>query len=113
MPEVVQITSSNFEGQIALVTFYPCTGGTIIIGYVTIPYNYESDYYQGTYTLYFPEYNETCDFLIPCPTPTPTPTKTTTPTKTNLKLTPTPTKTKTPTPTSTKYCYCYNFINNY
>jgi hypothetical protein len=112
MPEVVQITSGNFEGQIALVTFYPCTGGTITIGYVTIPYNYEADYYFGTYTLYFPEYNETCDFLIPCPTPTPTPTKTATPTRTNPKLTPTRTPTKTPTPTPTSVCFCYTFINN-
>jgi hypothetical protein len=111
MPQVVQITSENFEGQIALVTFYPCTGGTITIGYVTIPYNYEADYYLGTYTLYFPEYNETCDFVIPCPTPKPTPTKTATPTKTNLKLTPTVTPTKTATPTKTSACFCYNFIN--
>ena len=112
MPEVVQITSQNFEGQIALVTFYPCTGGTITIGYVTIPYNYEADYYFGTYTLYFPEYNETCDFSIPCPTPTPTPTKTVTPTKTNPKTSPKPTSTKTPTPTPTSVCFCYTFINN-
>lgn len=111
MPEVVQITSQNFEGQIALVTFYPCTGGTITIGYVTIPYNYEADYYFGTYTLYFPEYNETCDFSIPCPTPTPTPTKTTTPTRTNPKLTPTRTPTKTATPTSTSVCFCYRIPN--
>jgi hypothetical protein len=111
MPQVVQITSENFEGQVALVTFYPCTGGTITIGYVTIPYNYEADYYLGTYTLYFPEYNETCDFIIPCPTPTPTPTKTATPTRTNPKLTPTRTPTKTATPTKTTACFCYNFIN--
>ena len=111
MPEVVQITSQNFEGQIALVTFYPCTGGTITIGYVTIPYNYEADYYFGTYTLYFPEYNETCDFSIPCPTPTPTPTKTITPTRTNPKLTPTRTPTKTTTPTSTSVCFCYRIPN--
>jgi len=113
MPQVVQITSENFEGQSALVTFYPCTGGTITIGYVTIPYNYEADYYYGTYTLYFPlPINETCEFSIPCPTPTPTPTKTTTPTKTNPKTSPKPTSTKTPTPTPTSVCFCYNFIND-
>ena len=111
MPQVVQITSENFEGQIALVTFYPCTGGTITIGYVTIPYNYEADYYFGNYTLYFPEYNETCDFSIPCPTPTPTPTKTATPTRTRPNVTPTATPTKTATPTTTTACFCYNFIN--
>ena len=111
MPQVVQITSENFEGQVALVTFYPCTGDTITIGYVTIPYNYEADYYLGTYTLYFPEYNETCDFVIPCPTPTPTPTKTATPTRTRPNVTPTKTPTKTATPTTTTACFCYNFIN--
>lgn len=110
MPQVVQITSGNFDGQSALVTFYPCSGGTpIVIGNVIIPYNYESDYFLGTYTLYFAEYNETCEFSIPCPTVTPTPTKTVTRTPTN-----TPTKTKnfvpvTPSPTTS--CFCFRFIN--
>ena len=55
MPQVVQITSNNYNGQTAFVTFYPCSGETpITIGYVTIPYNYEADYYLGTYTLYLP-----------------------------------------------------------
>jgi len=59
MPQVVQITSGNFDGQSALVTFYPCSGGTpIVIGNVIIPYNYESNYFLGTYTLYFAEYND-------------------------------------------------------
>jgi hypothetical protein len=111
MPQVVQITSQNYEGQIALVTYNPCTGGTISIGYVTIPYNYEADYYLGTYTLYFPEYNETCEFVIPCPTPTVTPTKTQTPTPTNPKVTQSITPTRTPTVTPTSVCFCYKFIN--
>lgn len=110
MPQVVQITSGNFEGQSALVTFYPCSGGTpIVIGNVIIPYNYESDYFLGTYTLYFAEYNETCDFNIPCPTPTvsPSPTRTKTPT-------PTVTKTRNfvpPTPTPSNSCFCFRFVN--
>jgi hypothetical protein len=111
MPQVVQITSGNFDGQTAFVTFNPCSGGTaIVIGSVVIPYNYESDYFLGTYTLYFAEYNETCEFSIPCPTVTPTPTKSKTPT-------PTPTRTPTrnfnpPTPTPTNSCFCFRFINN-
>lgn len=110
MPQVVQITSGNFDGQSALVTFYPCSGGTpIVIGNVIIPYNYESDYFLGTYTLYFAEYNETCDFNIPCPTPTlsPSPTRTKTPT-------PTVTKTRNfvpPTPTPSNSCFCFRFVN--
>ena len=111
MSQVVQITSQNYEGQVALVTFYPCTGGTISLGYVTIPYNYEADYYLGTYTLYFSGYNETCEFSIPCPTPTQTPTKTPTPTRTNPRVTQSITPTKTPTPTTTSSCFCYKFIN--
>jgi hypothetical protein len=111
MPEVVLISSENFDGQLALVTFYPCTGGTITIGYVTIPYNYEADYIYGTYTLYFEEYNETCEFSIPCPSPTPTPTNTITPTKTRSNVTQTPTPTKTSTPTPTSVCFCYNYRN--
>ena len=111
MPQVVQITSNNYNGQTAFITFYPCSGGTpIVIGSVVIPYNYESDYYLGNYTLYFAEYNETCDFSIPCPTPSPTLTRTTTPT-----LTPTRTTTPNfnpPTPTPTNSCFCFRFINN-
>jgi hypothetical protein len=51
MPQVVQITSGNFDGQTAFVTFNPCSGGTaIVIVSVVIPYNYESDYFLGTYS---------------------------------------------------------------
>jgi hypothetical protein len=110
MPQVVQITSGNFDGQSALVTFYPCSGGTpIVIGNVLIPYNYESDYFLGTYTLYFAEYNETCEFSIPCPTVTPTPTRTQTRTPT-----PTPTRTRNfnpVTPSPTNSCFCFRFVN--
>ena len=111
MPQVVQITSNNYNGQTAFVTFHPCSGGTaIVIGNVVIPYNYESDYYLGNYTLYFAEYNETCEFSIPCPTPPPSSTRTPTPT-------PTITRTATtnfnpPTPTPTNSCFCFRFINN-
>jgi len=117
MPQVVQITSNNYNGQTAFVTFYPCSGETpITIGYVTIPYNYEADYYLGTYTLYFEEYNETCDFIIPCPTPTNTPTNTTTPTVTPTKTrvpnqTQSATLTNTPTPSSNPTCFCVRFFN--
>jgi len=111
MPQVVQITSNNYNGQTAFVTFYPCSGGTaIVIGSVVVPYNYESDYYLGNYTLYFAEYNETCEFSIPCPTPTISPTKTPTPT-----LTVTRTATKNfipPTPSPTNNCFCFRFINS-
>lgn len=117
MPQVVQITSGNYDGQSALVTFYPCSGGTpIVIGNVIIPYNYDADYYLGTYTLYFSGYNETCEFTIPCPTPTNTPTNSVTPTNTPTRTklpnqTQTATSTVTPTPTKTPVCFCVRFFN--
>jgi hypothetical protein len=110
MPQVIQITSNNYNGQTAFVTFYPCSGGTpTVIGNVVIPYNYESDYYLGNYTLYFSQYNETCEFSIPCPPLSPTPTRTVT-------STPTPTRTATinfipPTPSPTNSCFCFRFTN--
>lgn len=85
----IQITSNNYSGQIADITFYPCSGGTISLGEHTIPYSYESTYYYGLYSLYFSAYNSTCTYDIVCPSPTPTST-----------TTPTVTPTITPTPTS-------------
>lgn len=85
----VQITSNNYNGQIADITFYPCSGGTVSLGYQTIPYNYQTSYYYGQYSLFFSAYNSTCTYDIVCPSPTPTTT-----------TTPTVTPTITPTPTS-------------
>lgn len=88
VPSTVQITSNNYNGQIADITFYPCSGGTISLGEHTIPYSYESTYYYGQYSLFFSAYNSTCTYDIVCPSPTPTSTTTPTVTPTN---TPTPT----------------------
>jgi hypothetical protein len=68
------ITTDNYDGQLADITFYPCSGGTINIGEVTLPYNYLSGYYYGTYNIYFPDFDKTCTLEVPCLTPTPTPT---------------------------------------
>ena len=82
----ITITSSNFNGQLADITFYPCSGGSISLGYQLLPYVYNEDNYQGNYDIYISGYNKTCQLVITCPTPTPTNTPTITPT-----LTPTPT----------------------
>jgi hypothetical protein len=102
----MRITSDNYDGQLANITFTPCSGGTINIGNVTLPYYYQSDYYYGIYNLYFPDFNKTCTLEVPCLSPTPTQTPTQTPTRTPAPSptqtptnTPTPTKTPTPTPT--------------
>ena len=43
MGYILEITTTNYAGQLANITFYPCTGGSIEIGVVTLPYNYEND----------------------------------------------------------------------
>lgn len=104
MGQLIVISSINYNGQIADITFYPATGGTVNIGQHQLPYSYPSDYFYGTYDLYFSSYTKTCTVILspptptPTETPTPTPTPTTTPTETPI---PTTTPTSTPTPTFT------------
>jgi hypothetical protein len=88
MATQIQIQSTNYNGQLARITFYPCSGGTIDLGYQTIPYIYTNDNYQGTYDLYFSAFSKNCPLVIPCITPTPTltPTPTSTPTSLNRTL---------------------------
>ena len=93
----IQLQSTNYNGQLADITFYPCSGGTISLGYQTIPFTYTNDNYEGTYDLFFSAFSQTCQLVITCPTPTPTitPTSTVTPTPT---ITPTPTLTPSSSP---------------
>jgi hypothetical protein len=102
MATQIQLQSTNYNGQIADITFYPCSGGTISLGNQTIPYTYTNDNYEGTYDLYFSAFNQTCQLVIICPSPTPTPTLTPTTTQ-GITPTPTPSVTATlsPTPTNT------------
>lgn len=71
MPIVI-IRSDNFSGQTADVTFYPATGGTVNFNGVTIPYQYQTDYPYGTYSVHFIDSNNTCPYEIVETTPTPT-----------------------------------------
>ena len=91
MATVIQILTTNYSGETAQITFTPCSGGTIDLGNQVLPYNYESENYQGSYSLYFSAFTKTCTFEIPCPT---------------LEPTQTPTNTPTPTPTPTVDCQC-------
>ena len=104
MSSTIQITTDNFDGQTAVITYYPDTGGTINLGTQILPYDYITDYYYGTYSLYFPEFDVTCTLVIANQTPTPTPTNTPTPTIT-------PTMTPTPTPTLPQQYYVYQICN--
>jgi len=79
-PNSIEITSVNYVGQIADITYTPCSGGTISLGSHVIPYTFQSFNYTGQYSLYFSAFNSTCSYEITCPTPTPTLTQTPTPT---------------------------------
>jgi hypothetical protein len=102
----IQITSNNYNNQLARIIFYsnqnpssPVNLGDNILPYIRT----DVDVY-GTYQVYFPNYNKTCNVTIndPTITPTPTTTSTVTPTPTvTATLTPTPTTTPTPTITIT------------
>jgi hypothetical protein len=70
MATVIQILTTNYSGETAHITFTPCSGGTIDLGNQVLPYNYESENYQGSYSLYFSAFTKTCTFDIPCPTET-------------------------------------------
>ena len=88
MSTIIQITSNNFNGQYADITFYPCSGGSINLGYQLLPYDYAQDNYEGTYDIYLSAYTQTCQLVISCPSPTPTTTSTPTPTPTPSVFTP-------------------------
>lgn len=99
----ILIESENFNGLEVDIVYYPASGGTIFLGTRTIPFYYETEYFDGLYILYSPTYQKSCEIIIPPPpTPTPTPTNTSTPTNTpTVSLTASVTPTITPTPSHT------------
>lgn len=56
----VVISSVNYAGQLADITYYPDTGGTIYLGVNVLPHTFDLDYYYGVYVLYFSEFDKTC-----------------------------------------------------
>jgi hypothetical protein len=114
MPTTIQITTDNYDGQTAVITFTPDNGGPVVnLGSQVLPYDYNAEYVYGTYSLYFPLFDTTCILVIVNQTQTPTPTPTVTPNQTQTP-TPTPsiTPTLTPTPTQSKLYYVYRFCNS-
>lgn len=102
----VILSSPNYSGYVADITFYAQTGGTVNFGSHLTPYTVDLDYYYGTYQLCYSAFNSCCQTVIVAPsnTPTNTPTVTPTPSITASETnTPTPTQTSTPgaTPTQT------------
>lgn len=63
----VVISSTNYNGQIANVTFYPDTGGTISLGANVLPHTFDLDYYYGSYELFFGAFGTTCYTYISNP----------------------------------------------
>lgn len=103
MGTIIQISSVNFDDQIAQINYFPDTGGTVNLGVHVIPYTVELDYYYGQYELIFTAFTKTCYTTFENPNPTPTPTRTLTPTPTpTIEITSTPTPTQTLTPTQSE-----------
>lgn len=50
---IIKINTENYSGETAVITYYPYSGGTINIGTVVMPYYYDTNYYLGTYSVYF------------------------------------------------------------
>ena len=65
MGTIITLKSQNFSGDVANITFYPLSGGTSVnLGNHLIPYSFESDYYLGTYDLFFLDKNQNCELII-------------------------------------------------
>ena len=60
----MRISSINLSGNTSNVTFLPTSGGTVDLGTQTIPFDYISPNYQGTYQIYVPEYGYTYDVVV-------------------------------------------------
>jgi hypothetical protein len=60
------ILSDNYVGYAAQITFYPENNPSnpIDLGTHLIPYEYNTNYYYGTYELYFEYFNSTCTVTI-------------------------------------------------
>lgn len=56
----ILISSTNFSGLPGDITYYPDTGGTVNIGVQILPYTFVTDYYYGSYQIYFSGYDQTC-----------------------------------------------------
>jgi hypothetical protein len=74
------LSSPNYSGYVADITFFAQTGGTINLGSHLTPYTVDLDYFYGTYQLCYSAFSVCCNTTIVAPTPTPTQTPTVTPT---------------------------------
>jgi hypothetical protein len=93
MPSI-QITSTNYNGQTAQVTFYSVSAPStpVILGPQTLPYSRSGDDVYGSYELNFTAYNKVC-YAVLNGTTTTTTTTTAAPTTTTTTAAPTTTTT--------------------
>ena len=59
------LNDTNYSGYSADITFSAYTGGSTFLGTHIIPYTFTLDYYYGTYTLYYSQFNKTCTYVEP------------------------------------------------
>ncbi len=74
----VILSSPNYSGFVADITFFAQTGGTISLGSHLTPYTVDLDYIYGIYQLCYSAFSICCSTTIVAPTPTPTTTPTST-----------------------------------
>ena len=61
----ITLNDTNYSGYSADITFSAYTGGSISLGTHNIPSTFSSDYYFGTYDLYYSQFNKTCQYNYP------------------------------------------------
>jgi len=61
----ITLNDTNYSGYSADITFTAYTGGITSLGTHTIPYTFTSNYYFGTYDLYYSQFNKTCQYNYP------------------------------------------------
>lgn len=69
MAQGVRILSNNLNGKTGSVTFLPASGGTIDLGYQTLPFTYMTSYPYGEYQINVTEYSHTYSLMFPAPSP--------------------------------------------
>jgi hypothetical protein len=60
----IELYDNNHTGFNADITFSANTGGTYSLGNQVIPYTFYSNYPDGIYTLYYPQWGQTCTLEI-------------------------------------------------
>jgi hypothetical protein len=110
--QIVTLSSTNYNNQIADVTFYPANNpnSSIRLGSQLIPYSFTSNNWYGRYSLYFPYFGSTCEAsILQATTTTTTIAGTTQPPSTSTTQTPSVTSTTT---TQSQQCiYISNVVS--